>query len=277
MEPRIKNLQTILNDAWGPMVALGKSLAASPIPEKTRALVHIRTSQINGCAVCLDGHVAKSTETPMTKGLPRVDMERVDTQRAEEGAPFLTPIEHPPGLILKIVFFFVRRQFGKVMTPLTVFAARMPAAFGSFYGKVGQLDKKLRLSRRTAAIIRERVASINACLFCMDAARYYAMRQLGDVTRFDALADYRTSTLFTEAERVALDYATELTRDKKVMPETFACLKRHYSEREICDIVWLVASEHIYNLTNIGLNIGSDGLCGLSDPHGEPANVPTAS
>jgi AhpD family alkylhydroperoxidase len=58
MEARIKNLQTILNDAWGPMVALGKSLATSPIPEKTRELVHIRTAQVNGCAVCLDGHVA---------------------------------------------------------------------------------------------------------------------------------------------------------------------------------------------------------------------------
>ena len=56
MEARIKNLQTILSDAWGPMVALGKSLATSPIPEKTRGLVHLRTSQINGCAVCLDLH-----------------------------------------------------------------------------------------------------------------------------------------------------------------------------------------------------------------------------
>jgi hypothetical protein len=25
-----------------------------------------------------------------------------------------------------------------------------------------------------------------------------------------------------------------------------------------CDIVWLIASEHIYNITNIGLNIHSD-------------------
>jgi hypothetical protein len=35
----------------------------------------------------------------------------------------------------------------------------------------------------------------------------------------------------------------------------------HYSDRAICEIVWLVASEHFYNLTNIGLNIHSDMLC----------------
>jgi len=48
MEARIKNMQAILNDAWGPMVALGKCLATSPVPEKTRELVHMRTAQING-------------------------------------------------------------------------------------------------------------------------------------------------------------------------------------------------------------------------------------
>jgi alkylhydroperoxidase family enzyme len=206
----------------------------------------------------------------VTNRLPPDDTRKANLQRSDEGGPFLAPIERPPGLILKIVFFFVRRQFGKVMAPLTVFAARMPAAFGSFYGKISQLDKKLRLPAKTAVIIRERVASINMCLFCMDAARYYAMKAFGDTTRFDALAEYRTSPLFTEAERAALDYATELTRDKSVAPETFARLKRHYGEREICDIVWLVASEHIYNLTNIGLNIGSDGLCeaGAKGGHG---------
>jgi alkylhydroperoxidase family enzyme len=177
---------------------------------------------------------------------------------------YLTPIDHPQGLFLKMVFYFVRRQFGKVVGPLKVFSARMPSAFLSFYGKVSQLDKKLELSAQTAALIREQVASINMCHFCMDASRYYALRQLGDATRLDALAEYSTNSLFSEADRAALDYATELTRTKKVAPETFARLKRHYSERQICDIVWLIASEHLYNVTNVGLNIGSDGLCELS-------------
>jgi hypothetical protein len=57
---------------------------------------------------------------------------------------------------------------------------------------------------------------------------------------------------------------TELTRERKVNPETFARMARHYSEREICEIVWLAASEHLYNITNIGLNIHSDMLCDIS-------------
>ena len=178
-------------------------------------------------------------------------------------AAYLSPIERPRGLFLRLVFFFARRQFGKVITPLTVFSARMPVAFTSFYGKLPKLDKKLQLPSQTAELIRERVASINTCLFCMDATRWYAMNT-NNTARFDALEEYRTSSLFTDAERAALDYTTELTRNKEVSPDTFARLTRHYSEREICDIVWLVASEHLYNMTNIGLNIGSDGLCELS-------------
>ena len=179
-------------------------------------------------------------------------------------ATYLPPVEKPRNPVLKLTYFFTRRQFGKVATPISVFSARMPVAFLSFYGKVSRLDKKLELAPSTAAIIREQVASINTCLFCMDATRWYAIKKApDDVARFDALADYRTSPLFTDAERVALDYATELTTNKEVAPETFDRLARHYSEREICDIVWLVASEHLYNISNIGLNIGSDGLCEL--------------
>jgi hypothetical protein len=59
----------------------------------------------------------------------------------------------------------------------------------------------------------------------------------------------------------ALAFATELTEDRHVIPDTFAELARHYSEREICDIVFLVAGEHLYNISNIGLNIGSAGMC----------------
>lgn len=185
---------------------------------------------------------------------------------------YLPPIEKPRGLVLKMAYFFTRRQFGKVATPIAVFSARMPAGFLTFYGKVSRLDSKLRLPARTAVAIREQVATINTCLFCMDATRWYATRKSAqEAARLDALPQYRTSPLFTEAERAALDYATELTSDKKVAPGTFARLADFYTEREICDIVWLVASEHLYNMTNVGLNIGSDGLCELSSRAPESA------
>jgi alkylhydroperoxidase family enzyme len=176
---------------------------------------------------------------------------------------FLAPIENPQGLITKLAYAGSRRQFGKVPTPVKVVYARMPAAFGFFVSKVSKLDKKLELPVETQMLVRERVARINVCEFCIDIGRFFAIQSGVNEAKFDAMEDYATSPLFSEAERAALDYVTELTRDKKVNPATFERLARHYSERAICEIVWLVASEHLYNVTNIGLNIHSDMLCDL--------------
>ena len=177
---------------------------------------------------------------------------------------FLTPIEEPKGLMMKLAYFMTRRQFGKVLTPLKVHAARLPAAFGLFYSKISKLDQKLLLPPETVMLIREHVARLNVCLFCIDIGRSFTIKASMNQAKFDALEDYRTSPLFTPAERAALDYVTELTRDKKVDQETFERMASHYSEREICEIVWLVASEHVYNMTNIGLNIHSDMLCDIT-------------
>ena len=177
---------------------------------------------------------------------------------------FLPPIEKPKGLMMKLAYYFTRRQFGKVLTPLKVHSARLPIGFGQFYAKISQLDKKLQLSPETVMLIREHVARINVCLFCIDIGRSFTIKASMNQAKFDALEQYRTSPLFSDAERAALDYVTELTKTKSVSPDTFSRMRRYYSEREACEIVWLVATEHIYNMTNIGLNIHSDMLCDLT-------------
>jgi alkylhydroperoxidase family enzyme len=135
---------------------------------------------------------------------------------------YLAPVDKPKGAVLKMGYWYTRRQFGKVPGPLSVFCARMPSAFTSFYGKVGKLDKKLVLSPDTAMLIRERVASTNSCLYCMDANRWTAINKAPhNRAKLDELDDYRTSSLFSERERAAPDYATELTDNRHVAPDTF--------------------------------------------------------
>jgi len=177
---------------------------------------------------------------------------------------FLVPIEKPKGLVKRLVYAMSRRQFGKVPTPIKVVYARMPVAFGMFVGRIAKLDQKLTLPAETAMLIREQVAHINVCTFCIDIGRYFAIKAKMNEAKFDAMGEYRTSPLFSEAERAALDYVTELTRNKAVMPETFQRVAQHYSEQAICEMVWLVASEHFYNMTNLGLNIHSDMLCDIA-------------
>jgi len=198
-------------------------------------------------------------ENDMSKVQNEIPDERFPT--SADDAPFLTPIENPSGLMMKLVYFFARRQFGEKFTGIKVFAARLPSAFGQFVGKSYSLDKKLTLSRELIMLIRQRVAQINVCRYCIDVNRYYAIKASMNEAKFTELEDYKTSPLFSEAERAALDYATELIEEKKMNRSTFARLSRFYSEREICEIVWLIAIENVANLPSIGLNVHSDDLC----------------
>ncbi|MBO9202810.1 MULTISPECIES: carboxymuconolactone decarboxylase family protein [Niastella] len=178
--------------------------------------------------------------------------------------PFLTPVEKPKGLWEKLLYFYCKKKFGKVMTPLKVMAARMPFGFAAFSGKISQLDNKLQLPAETVMLVRQKVAEINVCHFCIDIGRARTIASSMDQSKFDELADYQTSNRFSEKERVLLDFVTMLTRDRKMEQELFDKVAKHYDERSICEIVWITATEFYYNIGNIGLNIHSDRLCDIT-------------
>lgn len=180
-------------------------------------------------------------------------------------SPYLAPIDKPKGLRLKLLYRFLGRQFGTAPGWLTVWSARLPLAYTSWMGKVYTLNKKLELSPDTMRLIRARVESINMCTWCMDAGRWYVINKEPHLLpKLDALHDYQTSPLFSDEERAALDFASELTAQKRVNPETFESLARHYSERQICEIVWVVSTTFLMNINNLGLGVGSDGLCEIN-------------
>ena len=168
--------------------------------------------------------------------------------------PFLHPIDEPSDPAVEQAYQNMKQYFGKVMMPARVFNSRMPIEFLQFYTQISMLDQKLELEKEMVMLIRQQVARINVCLFCIDSNRAATIWASMNQAKFDALDRYQTNPLFSEAERAALDFVTTLTKEKKVDPKTFAKLLEHYSEHQICEIVYLVASEHTFNMTNIGLH-----------------------
>src|SRR5665213_1632044 len=86
--------------------------------------------------------------------------------------PFLNPIEKPNSFAMKLAYYFSKKQFGKVIAPLRVIGPRMPAAFGLYFAKIEQLDKKLKTTLETNLLFRHQVASLNNCSFCLDQQRW---------------------------------------------------------------------------------------------------------
>ena len=65
MQARMTNPAMIVPGAMEALMALAKSTEKAGVPAQTLKLVHLRTSQINGCGVCvdMDFRLKKSDET----------------------------------------------------------------------------------------------------------------------------------------------------------------------------------------------------------------------
>ena len=86
MEPRIKDPANLLGDVTTPIQSLLKSAFTSGVPRTTLELVHLRTSQINGCAWC----VVSGAEQAMKAG---ETTERLASVVAWREAPYFDDAE----------------------------------------------------------------------------------------------------------------------------------------------------------------------------------------
>jgi AhpD family alkylhydroperoxidase len=86
MQARMKNPTMLLPGAMDGIQSLLKAVRSSGVPEGTLELVHLRTSQINGCAACIYGgsHAAKKAG---------MSDERLWSVAAWREAPFYTDAE----------------------------------------------------------------------------------------------------------------------------------------------------------------------------------------
>jgi AhpD family alkylhydroperoxidase len=86
MEARIPNPALTVPGAMDALMALNKAASAAGVPQRTLEMVHLRASQINGCAVCVDMHskdLKRGGETD----------ERIFAVAAWRDAPYYTDAE----------------------------------------------------------------------------------------------------------------------------------------------------------------------------------------
>ena len=79
-----------------------------------------------------------------------------------------------------------------------------------------------------------------------------------------AVPKWRESQLFSEAERVALDYAERITiTTERVDDALFARLKQHFSEAQIVELTAAIAFENFRSKFNPALGVEAQGFCPL--------------
>ena len=77
-----------------------------------------------------------------------------------------------------------------------------------------------------------------------------------------AVESWATSAHYTEAERVALEFAEAMTiTDRRMSDELFARARKHYSEAELVELAAAVALENFRSKFNVALGVEAQGFC----------------
>jgi AhpD family alkylhydroperoxidase len=175
----------------------------------------------------------------------------------------MEPIERPRNLLTRLGYWVSRRQLGKVPTAFKVTYARAPR-LALVAQRILRTQQKLSLDRELVHLLMSHASQINGCGFCADLHLAQLVREKLGTEKFEALADYRASSAFDERERAALAFAEEATRNREVSDATYGQLAKHFSEREIVEIVWVNAAGNYFNLLAVPLGLESDGLAELA-------------
>ena len=79
--------------------------------------------------------------------------------------------------------------------------------------------------------------------------------------KIEALNDYAESPLFTDAEKVALEYADAITETRRdVNDALFARVQQHYDDDTIAEMTMIIAWENASSRFNRAFRIPSQGL-----------------
>ena len=96
----------------------------------------------------------------------------------------------------------------------------------------------------------------------MDINSVRVMETEGGVEKLAEVTNWRGSKLFSEAERVALEYAERITyTDQKVDDALFARVKEHFTEGQIVELTAAIAMENFRSKFNPPLGIEAQGFC----------------
>ena len=111
------------------------------------------------------------------------------------------------------------------------------------------------LPAATQELVKLRASQINGCGFCTDMHAKDAEAAGETWQRLNLVAAWREATVFTEAERAALELAEQGTRIADaaggVTDEAWRNAAKHYDEEQLATLVALIALINTFNRMNV--------------------------
>ena len=157
-------------------------------------------------------------------------------------APRLVPLppEHSPELAEQ--FEAIRKRMGFIPNSVLIMQRHpnLVRAFGQMSAATWGLDGKVDLKLKR--LISHAASRAAGCAYCMAHTADGAAKLGVDQQKLDAVWDYQTSSLFSAAERAALDVAIAASCVPNAVTDVmFMELRKHWSDEQVVEIVGVIA------------------------------------
>ncbi|GCF09629.1 carboxymuconolactone decarboxylase family protein [Dictyobacter arantiisoli] len=108
--------------------------------------------------------------------------------------------------------------------------------------------------RKTLGLVHLRASQINGCSYCVDSGARSAKKEGETDERLFAVAAWRETPYFTDAERAALALTEAATRladqTDPVSDEIWEEAARHYDEKGLAAVILMIATTNLFNRLN---------------------------
>jgi len=138
---------------------------------------------------------------------------------------------------------------------INYYSNAVAAKFAKYINSAGGVVTNSTLPAATQELVKIRASQINGCAACTDMHTKDAQHAGESSVRLNLVAAWRDATVFTEAERAALELTEQGTRIADaaggVTDEAWANVAKHYDDDQLAALVCLIALINTYNRMNV--------------------------
>jgi AhpD family alkylhydroperoxidase len=138
---------------------------------------------------------------------------------------------------------------------LNVFSIPVAASVSKYLTSAAKVIRDSSLPASTQELVQLRASQINGCAFCVDMHTKDAAHAGETSVRLNLVAVWREATVFTDAERAALELAEQGTRIADaaggVTDEAWANAAKYYDEEQLAALVCTIALINAFNRGNV--------------------------
>jgi len=138
---------------------------------------------------------------------------------------------------------------------LSYYSSDIAMKFAKHINSAGGVVTNSTLPAATQELVKLRASQINGCGMCTDMHSKDALHAGESQVRLNLVAAWREATVFTEAERAALELTEQGTRIADaaggVTDEAWTNAAKHYDEDQLAALVCLIALINTYNRLNV--------------------------